>query len=200
MPAAIGLAEIDPETLKKFQTWFKIYGVVLIILGIASILLPVVASLATAIMVGWLLVAGGIFGLISDFQAGTKAPGFWWNLITAALYLLAGIVLLVNPVAAVLTLTIVLAAYLLATGLAKVVMAFHYKNVIPKAWLWVLFSALVDIVLSVIIFAGLPGTALWVIGLMVGINLLFTGVALLASAFHCQSMTAPSSGGQPAKV
>ncbi len=198
MPVAMGLAEIDPETLKKFQTWFKIYGVVLIILGIASILLPVIASLATAIMVGWLLVAGGIFGLVSAFQAGTKSPGFWWNLITAALYLLAGIVLLVNPVAAVLTLTIVLAAYLLATGIAKVVMAFHYKNVIPKAWLWVLFSALVDIVLGVIIVAGLPGTALWVIGLMVGINLLFTGAALLASAFYCQS--ADTSGAQPAKV
>jgi len=197
MPAAIGL--IDPETLKKFKTWFKIYGVVLILLGIAGILLPQVASLATAIMVGWLLVAGGVFGLISDFSAGTKAPGFWWNLVTAALYLIAGIVLLVNPIAAVLTLTIILAAYLLATGAAKVVMAFHYKTVIPKAWLWVLFSALVDIVLGGIIVAGLPGTAIWVIGLMVGINLLFTGVALLASAFHCQSLEAPS-GSQPAKV
>src|SRR5215203_6707373 len=119
MPAAIGL--IDPETLKKFRTWFNIYGVVLIILGLAAILLPQVASLATSIMVGWLLVAGGIFGLISDFQAGSKSPGFWWNLLTAALYLIAGIVLLVNPIAAVLTLTIVLAAYMLATGFAKVV-------------------------------------------------------------------------------
>jgi uncharacterized membrane protein HdeD (DUF308 family) len=200
MPVAIGLSEIDPETLKKFRVWFKIYGVVLIILGLASILLPQVASLATAIMVGWLLVAGGIFGLISDFSAGTKAPGFWWNLLTAALYLLAGIVLLVNPVAAVLTLTIVLAAYLLATGVTKVVTAFHYKSVIPKAWLWVLFSAIVDIVLSGIIIAGLPGTAIWVIGLMVGINLLFTGIALLASAFYCQSMESPASGSQPAKV
>ena len=72
MPAAIGL--IDPETLKKFQTWFKIYGVVLILLGIAAILLPGVASIATSIMVGWLLVAGGVFGLISDFSAGSKAP------------------------------------------------------------------------------------------------------------------------------
>jgi uncharacterized membrane protein HdeD (DUF308 family) len=197
MPAAIGL--IDPETLKKFRTWFNIYGVVLIILGLAAILLPQVASLATSIMVGWLLVAGGIFGLISDFQAGTKSPGFWWNLLTAALYLIAGIVLLVNPIAAVLTLTIVLAAYMLATGFAKVVMAFHYKNVIPKAWLWVLFSALVDIALGVIIIAGLPGTAVWVIGLLVGINLLFTGVALVASAFHCQSLEGPASG-QPAKV
>ena len=173
---------------------------VLIILGIASILLPGIASLATSIMVGWLLVAGGVFGLISDFSAGTKAPGFWWNLLTAALYLIAGIVLLVNPIAAVLTLTIVLAAYLLATGATKVVMAFHYKNVIPKAWLWMLFSALVDIVLGVIIVAGLPGTALWVIGLMVGINLLMTGVALLVSAFYCQAAEAPPAGSQPAKV
>jgi uncharacterized membrane protein HdeD (DUF308 family) len=198
MPAAIGL--IDPETLKKFRVWFKIYGVVMIILGLAAIMLPGVASLATSIMVGWLLVAGGILGLISDFQAGTKAPGFWWNLLTAALYLIAGVVLLVNPIAAVLTLTIVLAAYMLATGFSKVLMAFHYKNVIPKAWLWVLFSALVDIALGIIIVAGLPGTAIWVIGLLVGINLLFTGVALLVSAFYCQSAEASAGGSQPAKV
>ncbi len=200
MPVAIGLGDIDPETLKKFRVWFKVYGVVLIILGIASILLPGIASLAASIMVGWLLVAGGVFGLVSAFSAGAKAPGFWWNLLTAALYLIAGIILLVNPIAAVLTLTIVLAAYLLATGAMKVVMAFHYKNAIPKAWLWVLFSALVDIVLGVIIVAGLPGTAIWVIGLMVGINLLFTGVALLVSAFYCQSVEAPPAGSQAAKV
>ena len=198
MPAAIGL--IDPETLKKFRVWFKVYGVVMIILGLAAIMLPGIASLATSIMVGWLLVAGGVLGLISDFSAGTKAPGFWWNLLTAALYLIAGIVLLVNPIAAVLTLTIVLAAYMLATGFSKVLMAFHYKNVIPKAWLWMLFSALVDIALSVIIIAGLPGTAIWVLGLLVGINLLFTGVALLVSAFYCQSAEAPPAGSQPAKV
>ncbi len=199
MPVAIGLGQIDPETLRKFKVWFKVYGVVMIILGIAAILLPGMASLATSIMVGWLLVAGGIFGLISDFSAGTKAPGFWWNLLTAALYLIAGVVLLVNPIAAVLTLTIILAAYLLATGFTKVIMAFHYKNVIPKAWLWVLFSAIVDVILGGIIVAGLPGTAIWVIGLMVGINLLFTGIALLVSAFYVDSAGVPA-GTQPAKV
>jgi uncharacterized membrane protein HdeD (DUF308 family) len=200
MPTALGLGMIDPETLKKFRVWFKIYGVVLILLGIAAILLPGIASLATSIMVGWLLVAGGIFGLISVFQSGTSAPGFWWNLLTAALYLIAGVVLLVNPIAAVLTLTIVLAAYMLATGIAKVVMAFHYKNVIPKAWLWVLFSALVDIALGVIIVAGLHGTAIWVVGLLVGINLLFTGVALLVSAFYCRSLEEGATPAAPAKV
>lgn len=180
---AVGLPS-DPETLRKFRLWFKIYGVVLILLGAAAILVPGIATLATSILVGWVLIAGGIFGLISVFQAGTSCPGFWWNLLTAILCTIAGGMLLWNPIAAVLTLTVVLAAYLLATGVTKVMMAFHYRNVIPQAWLWVLFSAIVDVILGVMIVAGLPGTAIWVIGLLVGINLLFTGIALLVSAFY----------------
>lgn len=183
---AVGLPS-DPETLRKFRLWFKIYGVVLILLGAAAILLPGIATLATSLLVGWVLIAGGVFGLISVFQAGSGSPGFWWNLLTAILCVLAGGMLLWNPLAGVLTLTVVLAAYLLATGVTKLIMAFHYKNVIPQAWLWVLFSAVVDIILGFMIVAGLPGTAIWVIGLLVGINLLFTGVALLVSAFYCWS-------------
>lgn len=183
---AVGLPS-DPETLRKFRLWFKIYGVVLILLGAGAILVPGVATLATSILVGWVLIAGGVFGLISLFQAGSSSPGFWWNLLTAILCLIAGGMLLVNPIAGVLTLTVVLAAYLLATGVTKIMMAFHYKNVIPQAWLWVLFSAVVDVILGVMIVSGLPGTAIWVIGLLVGINLLFTGVALLVSAFYCWS-------------
>lgn len=186
---AIGLPR-DPEMLRKFRLWFKIYGVVMILLGIAAILLPGIATLATSIMVGWLLVAGGIFGLISAIQSGSGSPGFWWNLLTAILCIIAGGTLLWNPLAGVVTLTVVLAAYLLATGVTKGMMAFHYKNVIPRAWLWVLLSALVDIILGVMIVAGLPGTAIWVIGLLVGLNLFFTGVAMLISAFYATSLEA----------
>jgi len=196
---AVGLPS-DPETLRKFRLWFKIYGVVLILLGAGAILVPGIATLATSILVGWLLVAGGIFGLISVFQSGTSSPGFWWNLLTAILCALAGLILLVNPIAGVLTLTIVLAAYMLATGATKVIMAFHYKNVIPRAWGWVLFSALVDIALGIMIVAGLPGSAIWVIGLLVGINLLFTGVALLVSAFYCATPESAAPASAPAKV
>ena len=182
---------VDPETLRKFKLWFKIYGVILILLGAASIILPGIATLATTITVGWLLIAGGIFGLISVFQAGTGSPGFWWNLLTAIVCVLAGGVLLFNPIAGVLTLTIILAAYLLATGVTKGFMAFHYRSAIPKAWGWMLFSALVDIALGAIIIAGLPGSAVWVLGLLVGINLLFTGVALITAAIYCESANTP---------
>lgn len=196
MPVGIS---VDPETLKKFKLWFKIYGVILVLLGAVSIVLPGIATLATTITVGWLLVAGGIFGLISVFQSGSGSPGFWWNLLTAILCVLAGAALLWNPIAAVQTLTIILAAYLLATGVSKALTALHYRGAIPKAWGWMLFSAVVDIVLSAIIFMGLPGTAVWVIGLMVGINLLFTGFALITAAIYCRSedTAAPST---PAKA
>ncbi len=188
MPVAFS---VDPETLRKFKLWFTIYGVILILLGAASIILPGIATLATTIMVGWLLVAGGIFGLISVFQAGTKSPGFWWNLLTAIVCVLAGGIILFNPIQGVLTLTIVLAAYLLATGVTKGFMAFHYRNVIPKAWGWMLLSALIDIVLGGIIVAALPGSAIWVLGLLVGINLLFTGVALITAAMYSESANTP---------
>ena len=181
---AVGLPK-DPETLRKFKLWFKVYGVVLILLGAGAILVPGIATLAVEILVGWLLVAGGIFGMISVFQSGSASPGFWWNLLTAILCVIAGGVLLFNPIAGALTLTVVLAAYMLATGITKVLMAFNYRTRIPRAWGWVLFSAFVDIALGLLIVTGLPGTAIWAIGLLVGINLLFTGVALLVSAFCC---------------
>ncbi len=155
-------------------------------------MVPGVATLATELLVGWLLVIGGIFGLISVFQSGTSAPGFWWNLLTAILAALAGVALLYHPVAGMVTLTIVLASYLLATGVSKLLLAFNYRARIPRAWGWVLFSGLLDVLLGFMIVMGLPGTAVWAIGLLVGLNLLFTGVALLVAAFTCpQASDAP---------
>jgi uncharacterized membrane protein HdeD (DUF308 family) len=187
MPTGIPMSA---ETLRKYRTWFMLYGALLVILGLAAIALPYIATLATNFLVGWLLLAGGVFGLIAVFSAGREASGFWWNLFTSIIYLLAGLALLFRPAAGILTLTILLAAYLLAGGIAKLVMAFGYKREIPKAWGWVLFSGLVDLLLGFIIISGFPGTATWVIGLMVGINLLMMGVALVVAAYCCSGAAA----------
>lgn len=192
MAAQVSVAEIrfDADTLRKYATWFTIYGVVMAILGILAIAMPVIATLATSIFIGWLLAAGGVLGLYAVYSAGKDAPGFWWNLITAILYLAAGIVLLGNPVTGALSLTIVLAAYLLAGGVAKIFLGIQHKRDVPQAWFWILFSGLVDIVLAFLIIMGLPGTALWAIGLLVGINLLMMGVAIVFSALSCKKMAA----------
>lgn len=190
MPTTMPAIPMQADTIKKYSTWFTIYGIALIVLGAVSILAPGIATLATSIMVGWLLLASGLFGLVAVISTGRSQTGFWWHLLTAMLYTVAGIAMLWNPVAAVLTLTIVLAAYLLATGALKIFVAFGYRDAIPGAWIWMLLSAAIDILLGIMIVAGLPGTATWVIGLMVGINLLFTGIALTIAANCCRGMTA----------
>ena len=187
MPTTIPM---EAQTIKKYSTWFTIYGIALMVIGALAIIAPGIATLAASIFVGWLLLVSGAFGIATVVAAGTAQPGFGWKLLTTTLYLVAGIVLLWNPIGAALTLTIVLAAYLLATGVAKLLIAFGYRNAIPGAWLWMLLSAIIDIALGFMIIADLPGTARWVLGLMVGINLLATGVALAVAASCCRTMTA----------
>jgi uncharacterized membrane protein HdeD (DUF308 family) len=180
----------DTESLRKHSTWFIVYGIIVIALGVFSIAAPMVATLAVALTIGWLLLLGGAIGLVAVISGGTSAPGFWWNLIISIVYILAGLSVLVSPIAAALTLTIILAAYLLAGGILRIIMSFGYRNDIPGAWGWVLISGIVDIVLALIIMSGMPGTATWVLGLLVGINLLMMGISIVMVAFAVRKVLA----------
>lgn len=180
---------MDAEALKKYRTWYMIYGALLIVLGVLAIAMPNMATLAVELMVGWLLVIGGVFGLIASLSGGQSTPGFWWNLLIAVLYLVAGIALLWHPVAGAVTLTLILTAYLIAGGITKAVMSVNLRNLIPKAWTWMLLSGIVDIVLAVLILSGWPGSAGWVIGLLVGINLLMTGIALVVASIYSRDIS-----------
>lgn len=168
------------ETHRKRRTWGYVYGGAITLLGLFSIIAPVIASFAVALTVGWLLIISGVIGCVALFSAGRDAPGFWWNVVTAVLFIIAGVALVFNPIAGVVTLTIVLAAYLLAAGAAKIAMTIAFRRATHGAWMWILFSAVIDLILGALIVAGLPITGLWVIGFLVGVNLLFTGVAVLA--------------------
>jgi uncharacterized membrane protein HdeD (DUF308 family) len=172
----------DTATLRKHSTTFVAYGVLMIALGLFSIAAPNLATLAVELMIGWLLLLGGAFGLFAVISGGASAPGFWWNLLTSIVYVLAGLALLTRPMAGIITLTIILAAYLLAGGVSRIILALGYRTQIPGAWSWVLISGIVDLVLAFIIMSGLPGTATWVLGLMVGINLAMMGFSILMIA------------------
>lgn len=172
----------DTAKLRSHSTWFLTYGIIMAVLGLISIAAPGLATLAVGLSVGWLLLIGGAFGLVAVFSASREMPGFWWNLLASLVYILAGLSLLTRPIAGVLTLTIILAAYLLASGVCRIIQAFEYRGTLPGAWGWVLFSGIVDLVLAFLIMSGLPGTAVWAIGLMVGINLLMLGVAIVMAA------------------
>jgi uncharacterized membrane protein HdeD (DUF308 family) len=181
-----------PQDITKLQSemsaavrehWkaFLFEGILLVVLGLAAMILPPLASLAVTIFLGWMFLISGIAGLVVTFWA-RQMPGFWWSLISAALAVLAGIVLLTRPAQGVLTLTIVIGAYFLAEGVTTIMYALEHRRELSERWSWMLFAGILDILISAMIITGLPGSAEWALGLLVGINLLFGGASLIGMA------------------
>lgn len=174
------------QAVKTHWKAFLFEGILLVVLGIAALVLPPLASLATAIFLGWMFLVGGIGGLIATYWA-RSTPGFWWSLISAALAVLTGTLLLARPMQAVLTLTIVLGAYFLAEGVATIMYALEHRRELSGRWSWLLVSGLVDIAISFMVITGLPSSADWAIGVLVGINLLFGGATLIGMAMAARN-------------
>jgi uncharacterized membrane protein HdeD (DUF308 family) len=168
---------------------FLTEGIVLFILGLLAIVVPPIATIAVEVLIGWLLLLSGIVGLISTLRM-RSAPGFWWSLLSAVIGIVAGIVLLRWPLSGAVSLTLILTVFLVLEGIISILYAFEHKRELSGRWGVMLFSGIVDLCLAGIIFAGLPGTAAWAIGLLVGINLVFGGSALIAMALHARN-TAP---------
>jgi uncharacterized membrane protein HdeD (DUF308 family) len=164
---------------------FLVEGVVLLVLGATAVALPLLATLALTILIGWLFLVSGVMGIVTTFWM-RQAPGFWWSLISAVLGIAVGLVLLASPVSGAFSLTLVLIAFFAIEGVVSIMFALDHKRELTGRWGWMLVSGLVDLVLSVMIVAGLPSTAAWAIGLLVGINMIFGGSALIAMALHAR--------------
>ena len=186
-----------PDQLNKLQSkvnaavrehWkaFLFEGILLSIIGLAAMIVPPLASLAITIFLGWMFLVSGIAGLFATYWA-RNMPGFWWSLISAALAVLAGGILLARPMQGVLTLTIVIGAYFLAEGVATIMYALEHRKELSGRWSWLLIAGLMDLVIAFFIIAGLPGSAEWAIGLLVGINLLFGGATLIGMALAARN-------------
>jgi len=173
------------KSLHEHWVLYLIEGIILVILGIAAIVVPPLATLAVTILVGWLFLISGFIGLFTTFWM-RQAPGFWWSLISALLGIAVGVMLLARPLAGIFSLTVLLVAFFVIEGIASIMFSFDHKRELSGRWGWMLVSGVVDLVLAVLIFAGLPSTAAWAIGLLVGINLVFGGSALIAMALHAR--------------
>ena len=182
LPKDIAKLQSDMRAAVKAH-WkaFLFEGIVLAVLGLAAMIVPPLASLAVTIFLGWMFLISGVAGLIVTFWA-RQMPGFWWSLFSAALAVLAGLVLLARPMQGVLTLTIVVGAYFLAEGVATIMYALEHRRELSGRWSWLLVSGLMDILIAFLIIGGLPGSAEWAIGLLVGINLVLGGASLVGMA------------------
>jgi uncharacterized membrane protein HdeD (DUF308 family) len=172
---------------------FLIEGILLFILGLFAIVIPNVATLAVEVFIGWVLLLSGVVGLISTFRM-RSAPGFGWSLLSAVIAIAAGVILLAWPLSGVVSLTLVLTAFLTIEGVASIMMALTHRHGFSARWALLLVSGLIDLFLAGMIFLGLPGTAAWAIGLLVGINMVFGGSALISMALQARSLAPPAPG------
>lgn len=176
---------------------FLIEGIVLLILGLFAIVIPNVATLAVEIFIGWVLLLSGVVGLISTFRM-RNAPGFGWSLLSAVIAIAAGVILLAWPLSGVLSLTLILTAFLTIEGVASIMMALTHRRGFSARWALLLVSGLVDLILAALIVLHLPATAAWAIGLLVGINMVFGGSTLISMALQARSLAPPAPGASAA--
>jgi len=183
---ASSISTVVRRAIHDHWALFLTEGIILVVLGTLAVLAPVVASVAATVLFGWILLVSGAVGLFTTFRA-RHAPGFTWSLVSAITGIVAGALLLVWPLQGTLSLTAVLIAFLAVEGVVSILYALEHRSGLSGRWGWMLASGIVDLVLAGIIVAGLPATALWALGLIVGINLLFGGWALIAMALHARA-------------
>jgi uncharacterized membrane protein HdeD (DUF308 family) len=183
------IEEVESKIVKAMHAHWRLYlgeGTGLLILGLIAVAVPPLTTLAETILFGWLFMVSGVIGLFTTFWM-RGVPGFWWSLASAVLAILAAIWLLAQPIAGPLTLTAVLILFFLIEGISSIMFAIDHRRELSGQWEFMLLSGLVDLVLCVMIATGLPSTAVWALGLLVGINMVFGGVALIAMALHARS-------------
>ncbi len=182
---------IESKIVKAMHEHWRLYlgeGAGLLILGLIAVVVPPLTSLtmlAETFLFGWLFMVSGVIGLFTTFWM-RGVPGFWWSLASAILAILAAIWLLAQPIAGPLTLTAALIVFFLIEGLSSVMFAIDHKRELSGQWEFMLLSGIVDWVLCVMLATGLPSTAVWALGLLVGINMVFGGIALSVMALHAR--------------
>jgi uncharacterized membrane protein HdeD (DUF308 family) len=171
---------LSTQTLKEHRTLIIVEGILFLLLGIAAIALPVLFTLGFEQLIGFLFVWGGLYQAYRAYKL-FKTPYFWPSLLMSILALTIGFFLILKPMAGIISLTLLLITFFLIEGVFKMAFALSAREY--KGWGWILFSGIISILMAGVIISGFPGTAFWILGLLVGINMLFFGSSLLALAY-----------------
>lgn len=173
--AAQVMREEMRRTVKRYSLWYLVQGGLMILAGILALVYPAISSVAVVFFIGWLLIFSGIFQGISLIGA-RQVPHFWLQLISVALFIVVGALFLRNPGESLLTLTLLLIVFFLIEGISKVIFALTIRP-FPN-WGWVLVSGIVGILLAFYLWASIPVSAAWLLGVLLGIELICEGAAI----------------------
>lgn len=172
------------NTLREHWKLYALQGGLMIVLGVAAIALPQVASLTLDILLGWLLFLTGVLGTYVVFHAGHLRQ-HWGNLLLGVVTGVLGVLIAMWPESGLITLTFALVFYLVLHGVTRLAFAFAIRHD-NRPWVWLIVGSIIDFVLAGVIIFGWPGTASWVLGLMLGVSLLFGGATLLSAAISAR--------------
>lgn len=166
--------------IKKSAGWVIAFSIILIILGIIAIFSPAIASAFSTVVLAWVTIASGLILIIESFKS-KPLRGFWLNLVIGLCYVVAGTYILFNVRTALLALTFAFGVLFIVEGIFTIIMAFVNRSGHRMSWL-VALNGVITLILGILVVNRFPFSALWLIGLYVGISLLMTGISLLSAA------------------
>ena len=158
--------------LRAKSGWIIALGVIYVIAGIIALGSVVMATVVSVFIVGIMMLIAGIAEVINAFQVKSWGKFLFW-LILGALYIVAGFVTFENPLLAAAILTLILGIALVASGIMRIILAFSVKE--GRPWIWVVVSGIITLLLGLIILAHWPVSSLYILGLFLGIDLVFAG-------------------------
>jgi uncharacterized membrane protein HdeD (DUF308 family) len=166
-------------SLEQTRGRLTFLGVALLVLGVLAILAPIASTFVATMVIGVLLVVGGVLRLFHASE-GRKRHNIVWLVFSSILYILAGLAVLWRPLIGTLSMTAVVGAFFVVSAVSKAIHAYQFKGTGTSGWL--LVDAVISGLLGVLLLAGLPTTAFWALGVIVGVDLIMGGIALLALA------------------
>ena len=167
---------------KTATGWSMVWGLIMFMCGLLAIALPLATSIGIVIVLGWLILLSAVAHLIFAFHSGSIG-GVIWKLLLAVFYGFIGFYMVTHPILGVATVTIVLAIFLFCEGVVEIAFYFHIRRAANA--LWVLFDGIVTLILGYLIWAHWPSNSDWVLGTLIGISLMFSGISrfMLSRAF-----------------
>ena len=180
MSAMTGLPPEIKTALGKSWKLLLTAGIISTVLGAIAIIVPPLASVTITYLVGILLLIGAVAFVAEAISRGSTGHRIWSALL-AVLYVFAGVWLIINPVSGTITLTWILAIFFLLIGVLRLIAGIASRGKVPNSG-WTIVNGVLSILIAVLVIGNLPSSAAWAIGLLVGIQLLFDGIALIATA------------------
>ncbi len=166
--------------IRKNRGWLLFMGVLMIILGVVGLSMEVALTVVSVLYFGFLVIFGGVAMLVDAFRAGEWGTKIW-HILIALVYIAAGVVMITNPAASAVWITLFLASFFVVTGLFRLIIGFQSRGRVEN-WGWIVLAGVISMVLGFMIFAQWPVSGLWVIGLFVAIELILQGFAMISIA------------------